>query len=224
MILSTAEDTRQALIVHAHPEPRSFSAAQARAAAEQLSTDGLGVTLLDLYAEGWDPVLSRDQFPGQSGYFKPQTAQLDAVAGGTLTEPVRSHLTLAQDADLLILSFPLWWFSMPAILKGWIDNTFVMGAAFGGERGIFADGGMRGKKAMLLVTTGGKQADFAGGTVNGYGELDTFLFHIHRGMLEFCGYEVLRPVVTFAPVRLDDHSRTEALVRVRAAVKAAAAA
>lgn len=91
-----------------------------------------------------------------------------------------------------------------------MDRAFVMGATFGGEYGIFEQGAMRGKKAMLLLTTGGAEAAFALDAV-GYGALDTFLFHIHRGMLEFCGYEVLLPAVTYGPVRLDDQARSDAL-------------
>lgn len=202
---------RRALIVHAHPEPQSFSTAQAHAAADALRGRGVSTTLLDLYAEGWDPVLTRAQFDDESDYFKPQAAQMAAVASGTLQDPVRSHLELVHDADLLVLSFPLWWFSMPAILKGWVDRTFVMGSLFGGAHGIFEHGAMRGKKAMVLLTTGGAEAAFTGTSGDGYGALDTFLSHIHRGMFEFCGYEAIDPVVTHAPVRLDDAARTRAL-------------
>ena len=208
---STHRAIERALIVHAHPEPRSFSTAQAKATADALQARGVGTTLVDLYAEDWDPVLTRDQFSDVGPYFKPQSAQIAAIAQGTLQDPVRSHLTLLQDADLLVLSFPLWWFSMPAILKGWMDRVFVMGATFGGEHGIFEQGAMRGKKAMLLLTTGGAEAAFTPDPVDGYGDLDTFLFHIHRGMLEFCGYEVLPPAVTHGPVRLDDRARSAAL-------------
>ena len=214
-------DVRRALIVHAHPERESFSTSQAHAAAQQLQSLGVETTVLDLYAEGWDPVLAPHQFPDADSYFKPQAAQLAAVTNGTLQEPVRSHLSLVQEADLLILSFPMWWFSMPAILKGWVDRVFVMGAAFGGTYGFFDQGGMSGKKAMLLLTTGGPQDAYAPDAPDGLGSLDTFLFHIHRGMLEFCGYEVLAPVVTFAAAHLDGQSRLTALEQVQQKVSAA---
>lgn len=122
-----------------------------------------------------------------------------------------------------MLSFPLWWFSMPAIMKGWIDRVFVMGATFGGEHGVFAEGGLRGRSAMLLLTTGGGEAAFAPGAADGYGDLQSFLFHIHRGMLEFVGYDVLPPVVTYGPARLDAAVREEALRRARAQASASTA-
>lgn len=221
---STATPVRRALIVHAHPEPGSFSSAQAEAVADQLQAEGVEVERLDLYADGWDPVLHRDQFPRGSDYFKPQAEQRDAVLGGTLAEPVRTHLDQLLRADLLVLSFPLWWFSMPAVMKGWVDRVFVMGAAFGGEHGVFAEGGLRGRRAVLLLTTGGGEPAFAPDASDGYGDLEAFLFHIHRGMLEFVGYDVLPPIVTFGPVRLDAQERAAALGRARARIAAAVAA
>ena len=216
-----AAPVRSALIVHAHPEPESFSSAQAAAVADQLRSEGVDVCTIDLYAEGWDPVLAREQFLDGPGYFKPQAEQLRAVAAGTLTDPVKTHLDQLQRAELLVLSFPLWWFSMPAIMKGWVDRVFVMGATFGGEHGIFTGGGLSDKKAMLLLTTGGAQAAFAPDALEGYGDMNTFLFHIHRGMLEFVGYDVLPPVVTHGPARLDDADRAAALAHARGQVAAA---
>lgn len=213
--MSTPPDSppRRALVVHAHPEPDSFSSAQAAAVTDRLRADGLSVDRIDLYAEAWDPVLTRQQFVDVGDYFKPQAEQVRAVTTGTLTDPVKTHLDQLLRADLLVLSFPLWWFSMPAVMKGWVDRVFAMGATFGGELGIFAEGGMRGKKAVLLVTTGGVESAFEAGAADGYGDIDTFLFHIHRGMLEFVGYDVLPPIITYAPVRLDDGARAAALAR-----------
>lgn len=216
MPVPTSLCLRRALIVHAHPEDGSFSSAQATAAATALRQAGVDVDRIDLYADGWDPVLRREQFPEGRGHFKPQAEQLRAVETGTLDAAVGAHLDRLLEADLLVLSFPLWWFSMPATMKGWVDRVFAMGATFGGEHGIFSDGAMRGKRAVLLLTTGGSGPAFAPGAADGYGPLDEFLFHIHRGMLEFVGYEVLEPVVTFAPVRLSEDQRAEALRRVQA--------
>ncbi|PRY12529.1 NAD(P)H-dependent oxidoreductase [Kineococcus rhizosphaerae] len=211
-----AAPTRSALIVHAHPEPDSFSSAQAAAVAEQLRSRDVQVHQIDLYAEGWDPVLAREHFMDGPGYFKPQAEQMQAVVTGTLDDPVAAHLRQVQQADLLVLSFPLWWFSMPAIMKGWVDRVFVMGATFGGEHGIFERGGLRGKKAIVVLTTGGAQPAFAPAAPGGYGDIDAFLFHIHRGMLEFVGYDVLPPVITYGPTRLDGAERAAALAHVQA--------
>lgn len=209
---------RRALIVHAHPEPASFSSAQANTFAQQLRSENVDVHVIDLYADGWDPVLAREQFMDGPGYFKPGVEQMRALVEGTLPAPVKESLARLQEADLLVLSFPVWWFSMPAIIKGWIDQVFLISAIFGGEYGIFAEGAMVGKKAMLLMTTGGTRADYVPDNSVGYGDLDKFLYHIHHGMLEFVGYDVVPPFITHEPVRLDDAARESALAELKSYV------
>lgn len=209
---------RSALVVHAHPEPESFSAAQTRVAEASLAEQGYDVATVDLYARHWAPVLDRGEFVPSPGPFKPQAAQARAHAEGTLADDVRADLELVLAADLLVLSFPLWWFSLPAVMKGWVDRVFVMGAVFGGDLGLFDAAALAGRRAVLLVTTGGPAATFAPG--GAFGDFDHFLFHVHRGMLEFVGYEPLEPVVTFGPAHLDDAGRRDALRGVRAAFDA----
>ncbi|MEV8070082.1 NAD(P)H-dependent oxidoreductase [Streptomyces sp. NPDC085995] len=220
--MSTFTAAPTALIVHAHPEPHSFSTAQMTAAARTLSEAGYRVEIVDLYAEGWAPVLGRDEFAPVDGPFKPQAEQLRAVADGTLDATVRAHLDRLLAADLLVLSFPLWWFSLPAVLKGWIDRVFVMGGVFGGQHGLFEQAALAGRRAMLLVTTGGSRESFQPGGM--LGAMDDFLFHIHRGMLEFVGYRVLAPVITYGPAHLTDQERVAALDAVRESVALVAAA
>lgn len=197
------------LLVHAHPERDSFSAAQSSVAAQALRSAGHAVDVINLYDDAWQPVLRRQDFPDALGTFKPQAEQMRAVADGTLDPIVRDQLDRLLAADLLVLSFPLWWFSVPAILKGWIDRVFAMGAVFGGEHGLFDEAALAGKDAVLLVTTGGPEEAFR--PAGAFGPMDDFVFHIRRGMLEFVGYRVLDPVITYAPARLDPHERDAAL-------------
>ncbi|MDJ0466669.1 NAD(P)H-dependent oxidoreductase [Streptomyces sp. H27-C3] len=74
---------------------------------------------------------------------------------------------------------------------------------------------------MLLFTTGGPSESFQRG--GAFGSMDDFLFHIHRGMLEFVGFQVLDPVITYGPARMTDQDRTAALDTVREAVALTAA-
>lgn len=214
--MSTHPDTcASALIVHAHPEPTSFSSAQADAARESLTALGYSVEFIDLYARSWDPVLTRGEFASFEGPFKPQREQWSAVKDGTLPSDVRADLDQVLTADLLVLSFPLWWFSLPAILKGWLDRVFVMGGVSGGDLGAFDGGALVGRRAVVLATTGGSAEAF---THSGaFGSTDDFLFHIHRGMLEFVGYDALQPIITYGPAHLGDAQRAEALKAVRQA-------
>ncbi|MFI1800164.1 NAD(P)H-dependent oxidoreductase [Streptomyces sp. NPDC020379] len=202
-----------ALIVHAHPEPHSFSTAQMTTAAQALRAAGYRVDVLDLYSDAWAPVLTREEFAPVEGHFKPQAEQRRAVKDGTLDAAVKAHLDRLLAADLLVLSFPLWWFSLPAILKGWVDRVFVRGGVFGGDYGLFDEAALAGKRAMLLFTTGGSSESFQPG--GAFGSMDDFLFHIHRGMLEFVGYQALAPVVTYGPAGMTDEERIAALDAVR---------
>ncbi|MEV6949299.1 NAD(P)H-dependent oxidoreductase [Streptomyces sp. NPDC051172] len=219
--MSTFDAAPTALIVHAHPEPHSFSTAQMATAAQALRDAGFRVDVLDLYSEAWAPVLGCEEFAPVEGPFKPQAEQRRAVRDGTLDAAVKAHLDRLLAADLLVLSFPMWWFSLPAILKGWVDRVFVMGGVFGGDYGLFGDAALAGKRAMLLFTTGGPSESFRPG--GAFGSMDDFLFHIHRGMLEFVGYRVLDPVVTYGPARMTDEERAAALETVRDSVARAAA-
>jgi NAD(P)H dehydrogenase (quinone) len=90
-----------------------------------------------------------------------------------------------------------------------------MGAVSGGDVGVFETAALTGRRAVVLTTTGGSPEMFSpGGT---FGDIDDFLFHVNRGMLEFVGYDALEPVVTFGPAHLDDFQRTQALHDVRRA-------
>jgi NAD(P)H dehydrogenase (quinone) len=68
-------------------------------------------------------------------------------------------------AELVILQFPLWWFSMPAIMKGWIDRTFANGLAYGLKDPAhphlslrYGAGGLQGRRSILVVTASGREA------------------------------------------------------------------
>ncbi|RIX28653.1 NAD(P)H-dependent oxidoreductase [Amnibacterium setariae] len=213
------EDPRpRALIVHAHPEPDSFCTAQMHAAAAALRDSGHRVDVVDLYALGFDPVLDITEFPAARRPLKPQAEQASAWAAGTLAPDVAPQLDLLLAADLLVLSFPVWWFALPAVLKGWVDRVFVSGGVFGGELGLFQDAAMHGRRAIVLATTGGSETSFTEG--GRFGDLDRFLYPIHRGIFEFVGFEVLEPVVTFGPARDDANGRANALADVHSAFRA----
>ena len=95
-------------------------------------------------------------------------------------------------ADLVILQFPLWWFGLPAMLKGWVDRVMTMGFAYGAGR-RYDQGGLKGRRAMLALTTGGPEASYTERGING--PMERILFPIQHGMLYFCGLEVLPPFV-----------------------------
>ena len=205
-----------ALIVHAHPEPDSFCSAQMREATSALEVQGYTVELSDLYAMQWRAELNRGDFTHTPPvFFKPQADQLRAATAQTFAADVAEEIAKMQRADLLIFSFPMWWFSLPALLKGWVDRVFAMGVAYGGTVGRFDTGGFVGRKAMLLFTTGSTEDMFGARARDG--DMDVILFHIQHGMFYFVGYQVLAPVVSFSPARHSDEARAQQLASVREA-------
>src|SRR4029077_5328051 len=105
------------LVVYAHPLSDSFAAALRDAVVAQLGAAGHEVDHCDLYAEGFDPVLTA---PERRAY---NTANPDLNA-------VDPYVARLRAAEALVLCFPTWWYGMPAILKGWFDRGWVTGGAF----------------------------------------------------------------------------------------------
>ena len=112
-------------------------------------------------------------------------------------------------ADALILQFPLWWFSMPAIMKGWVERVYAYGFAYGvgehsdthwGDR--YGEGRLKGKRAMLIVTTGGWDSHYSPRGING--PIDDILFPIHHGILYYPGIDVLPPFLVYRAGRTDE--------------------
>jgi NAD(P)H dehydrogenase (quinone) len=110
--------------------------------------------------------------------------------------------------DLMIWQFPLWWFSVPAILKGWFDRVFAMGRFYGYGH-IYETGVLKGKKAMLSFTSGGPWDSYQPDGFNG--DISSILRPIHRGMLEFVGFDVLMPQIFYAPAHKSQEERTAEL-------------
>ncbi len=199
------------LIVFAHPEPQSFSASLRDVAIAELKANGHEVQVSDLYAMGWKSEIDRADFPSLApeARLMPTAASRQAFAEGTLTADVQAEIDKLLWADTLILQFPLWWFTMPAILKGWVDRVYAFGFAYGvgeqsdkrwGDR--YGEGTLVGKRAMLIVTAGGWQPHYGPRGVNG--PIDDLLFPINHGILYYPGYTVLPPFVTYSADRVDE--------------------
>jgi NAD(P)H dehydrogenase (quinone) len=202
----------KAFVVCWHPEPRSFNHAMFVAARRALERSGWQVTASDLHAMAFDPVSSRANFRSVKDpeYLKPQVEEQHATAVDGFAADIEAELRKLEACDLMVWQFPLWWFGLPAVLKGWVDRVFVMGRVYGGgrvyERGVFA-----GKRAMLSLTTGGPADAFRRDGFNG--DIDGILRPIHRGMLEFVGFDVMAPHVVYGPARMNDAQRRAELER-----------
>lgn len=198
------------LLVYAHPEPRSLNGALRDFTIERLQAAGHEVRQSDLYAMRWKAGPDADDFPAgdPSERFDASRDSQQAFEAGTQSAEIAAEQAKLRWADGVILQFPLWWFSMPALLKGWVDRVYACGFAYGvgehsdrhwGDR--YGEGTMAGKRAMLLVSTGGWSSHYGPRGVNG--PIDDILFPIQHGILFYPGFEVLPPFVVYRAGRLD---------------------
>ena len=183
----------KAHIVLAHPERRSFNGLLADTTMSTLTTAGWQVTLSDLYGLNFDPCESARHYTSRadSDRFHAQTEQRFNADRGTTPAAVKQEMDRVLACDLLVVHFPLWWFGMPAILKGWIDRVFVYGAMY--RSAMRYDAGIcAGKKMLACVTTGASQDSCS---FNGR-EGDTRL-HMWPLLFPFryVGFDVLTPEI-----------------------------
>ncbi|RQW64366.1 NAD(P)H-dependent oxidoreductase [Vibrio viridaestus] len=214
------------LVVYAHPEPTSLNGAIKLEIVKHLQSLRHDVKVSDLYAMNWKAVLNEqdrtDKDP--STPFHPSEDSREAFVNGTQSADITQEQEKLLWADLVIFQFPLWWFSMPAIMKGWFERVYAFGFAYGygehsdthwGDR--YGEGKLSGKKAMLVITAGGWESHYSGRGING--PIEDLLFPIHHGMLFYPGMEVLPPVVVYKTHKMDDdgfsHLSDELLHRLR---------
>lgn len=206
------------LIVHAHPEPQSFCTALWHVAREEFALMGHAVEVSDLYGSGFNPVASRDDFTARArdDYLVYTLEQRQGFKTRTLAPEIQAEVDKLLAADLLVLNFPIFWFSVPAILKGWIDRVFLSGPFYGGKR-IFSRGGLTGKRALVVATLGGREHMFGPGAL--HGELNGLLSHLLRGTLGYVGYAVLEPLYAHHVPYLAEAERVDVLRRYRTALR-----
>ncbi|MCY1280666.1 Glutathione-regulated potassium-efflux system ancillary protein KefF [compost metagenome] len=198
------------LIVHAHPEPQSFTSALRDLAVETLQGQGHQVQVSDLYAMNWNPVASAADFSERANpdYLVYALEQREGVKAGNIAPDIQRELDKLLWADLLILNFPLYWFSVPAILKGWIDRVLVSGVCYGGKR-FYDQGGLAGKKALVTLTLGGREHMFGEGAI--HGPLEDMLRPLLRGTLAYVGMDVLPPFVAWHVPYISNDAREDFL-------------
>lgn len=161
-----------ALVVVSHSDPDSLTHHVVRSVTDAIRTAGDAVETADLAAENFDPRFA--------------DGDLDLFRGkGNTPADVRAEQDRIDRADHLVLVFPMYWWSMPALLKGWIDRVFVSGWAYD----LTADYGIVKKLDRLtvhLVSLAGDDAD----SFERHGVYDAFRTQIERGIVEYCGATV----------------------------------
>ena len=158
------------VILYAHPNPKSFNHAILERVEANLKRDRKEYVVRDLYALNFKPVL--------------EPADFVAMGGGSVRPDVAEEQRHIAAADKLIVIHPIWWFGMPAMLKGYIDRVFTGGFAYAyTAKGV--EGLLKGKRAIILNTTGGPRENYE---QNGYRAAVTKA--IDEGVYGFCGLDV----------------------------------
>ena len=201
----------QVLIVYAHPEPTSFNAAMKDLAVRSLKAQGHSVVVSDLYAMGWNAVAGPGDVTGalsDATRFSFEREQTHAMEQGTIAADIAAEQAKLTAADLVIFQFPVWWFGMPAIMKGWANRVFARGFAYLPGR-KYDTGMFHGKRVMVAASTGTSEDTYAPDGIDG--DILAVLWPIHNGLLRYTGFEVLPPYVAYMPGRLDATGRASQL-------------
>lgn len=210
---------KTALIVYAHQSPGSFNSAVRDAAVEELTEQGYKVIVSDLYAMNFRASATRDDIIGDlknPELFQYGDETMYAWMEDRLSEDIVAEQRKVTEAELIIFQFPLYWFSVPAIMKGWMDRVLAQGFAFSLEK-MYDNGIFKEKKAMLSFSTGATQSMFHPDGING--DINVTLWPLQNGTLHFCGFQVLPPQIFWSPGHCPPAVRTAMLDGWRARLK-----
>ncbi|KAM8856797.1 LOW QUALITY PROTEIN: ribosyldihydronicotinamide dehydrogenase [quinone]-like [Spinachia spinachia] len=183
------------LIVYAHQSSESFNSAAKDAAKDVLEAQGCTVEVSDLYAMKFKATATAEDVTGTSvppgtkrlalieyrdrmrcfvwpgdvknaAHFRYAEETELAWQEGKLCADITEEQGKLTEADLVVFQFPMYWFTVPAILKGWMDRVLTLGYAYSDER-RYSQGMFKDKKAMLSFTTGSHESMFGADGVNG---------------------------------------------------------
>lgn len=195
MTITHTPEPGNALWVYAHPRRESFNGHLFQTGVEALSAR-YRVQTSDLYAQGFAPVLG-DRDLGELAAEPGNIAELagQAYARGDLPADVRDEQVKLAAAELIVIQFPLWWYGPPAILKGWFDRVLTSGFAYGDlddDLGVprrYGDGGLAGRRALIVVTAGDDAGSIGPRGISG--DIESLLFPVTHGVLWYVGIDVL---------------------------------
>ena len=187
------------LIIYAHPNIASFNHAIMETISEELKKSNKDFEVRDLYKIGFNPVLSAED--------------LAAIQNGKVPNDIKTEQEHIRSSDTLIFVFPIWWSSMPAILKGYIDRVFSLKFAYD----ITADGGiglLKGKKVFIVSTTGASKEDY-----DKMGAFKMMNQSTDMAIFQFCGMEVIGHKYFSSVPNVSDQDRKQMLEELRLLIR-----
>jgi NAD(P)H dehydrogenase (quinone) len=136
------------VVILCHPDPDSFNAGVAQTYCDAVTALGQQAVLRDLYRLPFDPVLKSDERPGPPEF--------------CLHDDVSAELDILKDADVVVLVYPIWFGTPPAMLKGYVDRVFGANFHYHAIRDR-SDGAPLRNKHLLSVTTSGNSKQWLEG-------------------------------------------------------------
>jgi putative NADPH-quinone reductase len=182
-------EKRRAHLVWAHPRIDSLTAEVVAGVRAMLADRSFEVDELDLYRSGFDPVLHEEDEPDWDNPQKSYAPIIEELSGR------------AQSADVIVVVFPLWWYALPAMLKGYIDRVWNHGRMYGETSTVKAS-------AVLWVTLAGLDRL----ALDKRGHIDALERQLNDGIATYCGIETSRTL--FLDDTIDNPNLAEYLSKV----------
>jgi len=184
---------KTALVVFAHPNPKSYCGALRDITVQKLTSMGFKVIESDLYKMNFQAVFTLKEVNAEPKEgVSVSEEMLKTVQAHKIESDVQVEIDKIQSASYIIFIAPTWWGTVPAILKGWFDRVLLKGAAFDVPYGVFEGGYFKGKKCLLVTSTGWPKDYFAKeGKGAGGQTIEENYWHIIQGVFSFCGMETL---------------------------------
>uniref|UniRef100_A0A3Q3BIQ0 NAD(P)H dehydrogenase, quinone 1 n=1 Tax=Kryptolebias marmoratus TaxID=37003 RepID=A0A3Q3BIQ0_KRYMA len=175
------------------------------AAVEVLTAQGCTVEVSDLYAMNFKATATAEDIKGDvknaENFCYLEESRI-AWEEGRLSDDITKEQTKIAEADMIIFQFPMYWFGLPAVMKGWIDRVLTHGFAFSQEKrysqGVF-------KVSIDIKRLEPLRQSLYCLTLNGN------CFSLQNGILNYCGFQVLAPQIFWAPALTADEDRKSML-------------
>lgn len=193
-------------LVVAHPEQCSFNFALHHTAVNVLKKANIEYVVSDLYKQNFNPVAGKGDttnFPTDE-LFQLAKAQRIALSSNAFDISIQKEQQKLLSCDLLLFQFPLWWWSFPGILKGWIDRVLSSGFAYGNNAIL------KPRKVMYSITTGG--ADSAEELMYYQNKIDG----LYQDIFGFMGWETLPAFIAHGVQKKTDEERQQILTHYQA--------
>lgn len=201
------------LLVFAHQDDKSFNGSLRDTAIETLGNAGHFVEVSDLYSIHFEPRATKNDIRGallDPNLFNYCEEGREAYRNRCQSEDIISEINKLKRADLVIFQFPLYWSSVPAILKGWFDRVLCDGFACDFEtQNILDQGFMKNKRAILSITTGAPREMLSPTGLSS--DINVLLWPIQYGTLRMCGFDVLEPQISYGTKIVDENTRLQYL-------------